>query len=216
MRLLSALVLLAACSSEPAATQATASRGPLGTERADCRADKTCDPGLLCLSNVCVRPPPADCTQVAEILTSFDLGNYAEPEERAPIAAKYKARCEATYVSKEAGECIEKAADKQTAQDCAPTLFPVVSPAECGQIIAKVRGAMMKQIQSDPRMLDMMGKAMTVMQQSCEQDAWPESLGQCALAAGETTDALAACQAQMSPALQQKIESRMRTAMMTP
>src|SRR4051812_45288828 len=72
----------------------------LGKERADCRADKTCDPGLLCLSNLCVRPPPADCQVVADQLASLDLGNYAEPEERAPVVAKYKGQCETLYVSK--------------------------------------------------------------------------------------------------------------------
>src|SRR5437660_356176 len=71
-----------------------------GKERADCRPDKTCDPGLLCLSNLCVRPPAADCQLVAEELASLDLGNYAEPEDRAPVVAKHKARCETEHVSK--------------------------------------------------------------------------------------------------------------------
>src|SRR4051812_2182289 len=77
-----------------------------GKERADCRSDKTCDQGLWCLSNLCVRPPAADCQVVADELASIDLGNYAEPEDRAPVVAKYKSQCETLYVSKEEGVCL--------------------------------------------------------------------------------------------------------------
>lgn len=216
LALVAVLAGVVGCKGADSTSSGSGSGPALGTERGDCRPDRTCDPGLLCLSNLCVRPPPADCMAIAETLTSFDLGNYAEPDERAPIVDKYKTRCEAQVVSKEAGECIDKATDKAAAMACAPTMFPSVGAADCTRIITKVRDAMMKQIASDPRMLEMMGKALSVMQQSCEQDGWPEALGQCALAAGDTTDALQSCQAQMPPELMKKIESRMRTAMLTP
>src|SRR5678816_335702 len=94
-RALLVLVLLAACQKKPTDTSAPAAPvATRGKERADCRPDKTCDPGLLCLSNLCVQPPPADCTSVGETLASFDLGNYAPVEERAPVVAKYKTQCE--------------------------------------------------------------------------------------------------------------------------
>ena len=124
MKLGMALVLVSVwaigCSKE---SPAGPERPPLGKERADCRPDKSCDPGLMCLSNLCVRPPPADCAAVAEGLASYDLGNYAEPEERAPIVATYKASCEKAHVTKEQGECFEKAADKTAAMMCAPFMF---------------------------------------------------------------------------------------------
>src|SRR5262249_43248841 len=126
------LVVLAACKGS----------GPLGKERSDCRADATCDPGLVCLSNLCVRPPPAACTAVAELLTSFDLGNYAEPEDRAPVVAKYKARCTAAYVTKEQGQCIDKARDRWAVAECAPALFPELASSDtgnCGQLADKVK-----------------------------------------------------------------------------
>ena len=92
--------------------EAGSDRPTLGKERADCRLDKTCDPGLMCLSNLCVRPPPADCTAVGEGLASHDLGNYAEPEDRAPVVDKYKRACHKAMVSKEQGECIAATTEK--------------------------------------------------------------------------------------------------------
>ena len=40
--------------------KANGSAAPVvGQERGDCRPDRSCDPGLTCLSNLCVRPPTA-------------------------------------------------------------------------------------------------------------------------------------------------------------
>jgi len=100
-----------------------------GHERGDCRADKTCEPGLLCLSSLCVRPPPGDCQAVAEQLASIDLGNYAEPETRAPVVARYTAACEAALVSRDEARCVDQARDKVEADHCVPRMF---SPHEVG------------------------------------------------------------------------------------
>src|SRR5687767_15742223 len=121
------------------------SRGVAGTERGDCRsAEPKCETGLLCLSNLCVRPPPADCTNVADTLASIDLGNYAEPEERQPVVAKYKAACDKAYVSKEQGECIDKVKDKWSAAQCAPNMFPEItaSKGDCEKVASKVEAVM--------------------------------------------------------------------------
>src|ERR1043165_8492451 len=87
------------------------SRAALGKERGDCKPNKVCDKGLWCLSTLCGRPPPADCKAVGETLASMELGNYAEPETRAPVVAKYQAACDKAFVTKEQGECIDKATD---------------------------------------------------------------------------------------------------------
>ena len=209
------------CSKEAPAER---ERPALGKERADCRPDKSCDPGLMCLSNLCVRPPPADCGLVAEGLASMDLGNYAEPEERAPVVAAYKASCEKAHVTKEQGACFEKATDKTAAMMCAPFMFaatkvpgagPAVGGGDCPKVIARIRQTMQSQLNqvTDPQTLQMMNKAMTVMQESCELDGWPEALKTCIMSAGDGTDAMSQCNQQMPPDIQQKMTDRMMKMM---
>jgi hypothetical protein len=192
-------------------------RPALGKERGDCKVNKACDPGLLCLSNLCVRPPPADCTAVAEGLASMDLGNYAEPEERAPVVSKYRAACDKAYVSKEQGECFAKATTKWAAQECAPDMFPELKSSgsgDCQQIAQRVRAQMGSSMTgSDPQTAQMFEKVMRVVKESCEQDAWPDGFKKCVLAAGNSADAMSACNSQMPAALQQKMTERMAKTM---
>lgn len=197
-------------------------RGAAGKERGDCRggddrADK-CDPGLLCLSNLCVRPPAADCAMVSETLASLDLGNYAEPEERAPVVAKYKTACEKTHVSKEEGECLDKAQDKWTAGQCAPRMFPEMSnQGDCKQVVAKVEAAMKGEMQNldQPNMAQWLATSVRVMLQSCEEDRWPDALKKCILMSQTApgVDAMQTCNQQFPPALQSKLQERLQTAM---
>lgn len=219
------------------ADSGTSSRPPSGKERGDCVAPKqepgqpkdefaigTCDPGLLCLSNLCVRPPPADCQAIAEQLTSFDLGNYAELEERAPVVASYKRACHEAMVSKEQGECIAQATDKTAATICAPLMFPELNApkkagsgggSECDQIVTITRKAMSKSLggAQDPQTLKMLEAVIGVMGESCEQDGWPAGFKQCVLSADEDADALGRCNSQMPPDLQQKLTERMTKVM---
>ncbi len=223
MALVFVSVWASGCSKEAPAGQ---ERPALGKERADCRPDKTCDPGLSCLSNLCVRPPPADCVKVAEGLASYDLGNYAEPEERAPAVAAYKASCEKAYVTKEQGECFEKAADKTAAMMCAPFMFAAekvpgvarTGGGDCTKVVARIKQTMQGQISqvTDRQTLDMMAKAMTVMQESCELDVWPDALKTCIMAAGDGTDAMSQCNLHMTPDVQQKFADRMMKMMQPP
>jgi|MudIll2142460700_1097286.scaffolds.fasta_scaffold02643_3 hypothetical protein len=209
------MVLAAGCAKDGA-------RGTPGKERGDCRAqDKDkCDPGLLCLSNLCVRPPAADCTMVAETVASLELGNYAEPEDRAPVVTKYKAACEKAYVSKEEGECLDKARDKWSAGQCAPRMFPEMASTnsgDCKQVVARVEAALQSQMQGldNPQQKQWFDITLRVMQQSCEQDAWPDALKKCILTtqAGQGVDAMQTCNQQFPPALQSKLQERLQTAM---
>lgn len=208
------VVGISACKQEPSA----AARAAPGKERGDCRADKTCDPGLLCLSGLCVRPPPADCEAVGEHLTSLELGNYAEPEDRAPVVARYKAACEKGYVSKEQGACIEKTDNKWAAMECAPEMFPETKASgtgDCGKVVAKLRAAFARQAPAvlDPQTQTMMAKAMNAIKDSCEQDGWPAALKRCILESSDTADAMTACDQQVPPALKTKMTERMMNAM---
>jgi len=187
-----ALLLVVACN------RGSSDRGAVGAERGDCRSDKTCDPGLMCLSNLCVRPPPADCKDVGETLASIDLGNYAEPEERAPIVAKYKAECERFYLTKEEGKCLEPARDKWSAAHCAPRMFASYTGTQsCAEVARK------------------MGSASQMMKESCEQDAWPGELKQCLLdsSASSPNPNDTECAAKIPPGLQQKLQERITEAM---
>lgn len=188
-----------------------------GHERSDCRPDKTCDPGLLCLSNLCVRPPPADCQAVADQLASIELGNYAEPEDRAPVVAKYKAACEAALVSKEEAQCLDKANNKWSAGQCVPRMFPELasrSTGDCAGIVAKTKAMMEQQAGylNDPKMKTWFDRTMAVMQESCEQDQWPDLLKKCMLASDGTPAMTQNCNQQMPPELQQKMQARLTKA----
>ncbi len=218
------ILLATGCQKE--ASEAGPARPALGKERGDCKPNKVCEPGLLCLSNLCVRPPPADCQQVADIVASFELGNYAEVEAREPVVARYKAACEKVYVSKEAGECFTKATDKASAELCAPEMFakapaqkvgveaPLGGGGDCATIAEKIRNQMGKQMgNSDPQTQQMFEKVIKIVRESCEQDAWPPAFKSCVIAAGESTDAMNKCSKDMPPALQQKMTERMSKAM---
>jgi hypothetical protein len=209
-------VATTACQGHPNAAGAPAVAA--GKERGDCRPDKGCDPGLLCLSNLCVRPPPADCQVVADQLASMDLGNYAEAEERAPVVARYKAACDKAYVSKEQGVCLDKAKSKWDAAQCAPELFPelkATGKAGCDRVATKLRTSMSRQMGNTPdtQTQQMFGKVMTVVQESCEQDGWPEALKSCILLSKDGSDGMTECNGQMPSQLQQQLQARMVKAM---
>ena len=184
-----------------------------GQEREDCREDHTCDRGLQCLSNRCVRPPPADCAKVAEALASFDLGNYAPPEQRAPVVARYKTSCETAMVSKDEGACLDKATDKYSANACLPSMFPPPGAGsgtgDCVEVVQRVRQAVLSDVAGTDaqKMIDQM---LPAMQASCTEDAWPEPLKQCIIAAKPGDKAgLEKCNELMPKTLQDKLQQRM-------
>ena len=99
--------------------KAGGSAGPVaGQERGDCRPDRSCDPGLTCLSNLCVRPPPADCAKVAEALGPIFLDNYTPREERDRFAADVRRECESASFTREDGECLSRAKTRQDINAC--------------------------------------------------------------------------------------------------
>ncbi|MCW5805201.1 MAG: hypothetical protein KIT31_22710 [Deltaproteobacteria bacterium] len=223
------LSMLAGCQSQKATNgDSTASGGgrpgALGKERSDCRPDKTCDPGLLCLSNLCVRPPPADCAAVGEQLASLDLGNYAPVEERQPVVAKYQAQCEKVYVTKEQGQCLDKVRDRWMAGQCAPDLFPDLAAHKdgaCGQLTDKMTSAMLRvqgrYFEANPQMKKNLDASMKAYLQSCTEDQWPDALKKCVLGADLGSHAYPqgmppACNGQMVPELLQKLQQRISLA----
>jgi len=212
------------CNDTPGAASASA-KSPgveLGHERGDCRPDKTCDTGLLCLSNVCVKPPGANCRLVGELLASVDLGNYAEPEERAPVVESYRMQCENLSLTKEEGECLMKvkANDRWAAAQCAPRLFPnLASPSsgnDCALVADKVKSFIEKSASyvNNVQMKPWFDTTIRVMREACEQDGWPAVLTKCILSnpAPQNPAYFQTCQKDMPPQLQQKLQQRMSEA----
>lgn len=157
--------------------------------------------------------PGADCGVIADQLASFDLGNYATPAQRAPIAVAYRATCERLSITQAEGACLGKATDTWGAAQCVPRMFPALASgdsSDCAAVVKKTKGTIEKQAAyvDDPAMKAWFDRTMVVMQESCEQDHWPTALKTCLL--GATPDA---CNAQMPPALQKKLQDRMVAAM---
>jgi hypothetical protein len=192
------LVFLGACKPEP------------GTERAPCREDHMpCNEGLVCMSNLCVRPPPGDCALVADTLASFDIGNYAAPEERTAAVAKRKASCEAAHISKEEQACLEKAPDQWAAQKCAPRLFPQAQ-GDCVAVGMKVR-TVVGQTGMDPKTVD---KMIHAVEDSCTNDQWPADFKQCVLVASPTNPkSFDQCEKLIPAQLKEQMTRRMTAAM---
>jgi len=159
---------------------------------------------------------------IGEMLASMDLGNYADVEDRAPVVAKYKTSCETVYVTKEEGQCLDKAKDKWSAAQCVPRMFPELassSTGDCAQVAAKVRASMGQQaaaFASDPKMSKWFDTTIRIVQQSCEQDSWPDAVKKCVLQSNPTdANTLQTCNQTMPAALQKKLQERMVQAMNT-
>lgn len=131
LSLLLALPLLFACAKNPD-KQTTASAG---AERGPCYGNSTCDEGLICLSDLCVRPPPADCAKVGQKVGNLTLGNYAPREERTKVETQISNECKNAHLTKEQGECILNAATVQALAQCEKPL----GLADCDRIIAHVQ-----------------------------------------------------------------------------
>src|SRR6266545_3634665 len=82
---------------------------------------------------------PADCDGVAEQLASYELGNYAEPEARAPTLEKYRALCKRESVDIDEAACLDKAKTRIAAARCVPRLFPDVVGADCEGTACAIR-----------------------------------------------------------------------------
>jgi hypothetical protein len=214
-----ALVSLMGCK-EAGGDRTQTDRALIGHERGDCRADKTCDPGLWCLSNLCVRPPAADCQVVADVLASAELGNYAEPEDSAPVVAKYKDACEKQFVSKEEGACLDKVHDKWAAAQCVPRMFPELTPTggnDCKLVSEKIKSFIehTANYAQNPQVKKWFDASIGVVRESCEQDHWPDALKKCVLSTNAIQNPMYFQQCnQMVPAgLQQKMQERLTKAM---
>jgi len=113
------VAVIGAALSAAAGCKKPATPGPAaGVERGPCRPDSSCDPGLTCLSQLCVRPPPADCAKVAEQLSYLLLDNYAPRDQRDQFLAETRRQCEAEHLAERDGDCLIAARSRADLRDC--------------------------------------------------------------------------------------------------
>ena len=123
-----ALALASGChgSDRPASSSAPA----VGTERGGCRPGGACDRGLVCLSELCVRPPSADCAKVGLALAYLLLDNYAPADERATVQADVARQCADQGLSVDEGACLIRAQSRAELRACPK----VVGLGDCKRI----------------------------------------------------------------------------------
>lgn len=209
MRGLAILMVLAAACREP--------KPPEGLERGDCKADKSCEGGLICLSNTCVRPPGGDCSKVAESLASVKLGNYAEKSERTKLVADLRAQCDAAELSVDEATCLTSAKSKYEMSKCPKPILPELQDLAkdkggCKAVGARMEDMAKSEMSKNPN--DPMNKMLPDLIQavitSCDEDAWPADVKDCLLAASPSDSRAAnTCLEKMPHDVQEKFMKRM-------
>jgi hypothetical protein len=107
--------------------------------------------------------------------------------------------------------------------DAAPTSNSPGSGSQgidCAQVVTALRATytadQVSMFRSDATMSRWFDTTMQVVGDACRQDAWPEAVKQCIVAAKPgQPNALQGCNTAMSAALQQKLQDRMVQAMKT-
>lgn len=202
--------VLAACST---------SAPPVGTERGACASDHTCSGGLVCLSDLCVRPPAGDCSQVAEALASVKLGNYATPEARAPVVSEIRTKCDHERISVDDAKCLTAAKSKYEMARCPHPLLPELvelgkDTGGCKAVGARMEEMSRAEMSKDPNdpIAKLLPQLVEAVIASCDQDGWPPEVKDC-IAHADASDSHAAdrCIERMPPATRDKFMKRIQT-----
>jgi hypothetical protein len=148
-----------------------------GEERTICRKDGTCDPGLECWSERCVRPPAADCRAVAERLASVRLGNYAPREQREPTIGEIQALCQKERVSKKEGRCLLEAPTEDALAACPRPVLPELAGDKegCTRMTEHALDLLRRDTPQDVEMamlIGIAGKVSTVIIDQCVSHRW--------------------------------------------
>lgn len=163
-------------------------------------------------ADLSVGSPPAPCPAVADKLAALELGNYAAPADRATVVAGKLAACTAAAVTVAEGECIATATDRGTAARCVPRMAPDGAPAAaaaCADVIARLTSAIPAVAAGDGSL-----QLMSVLEISCVEDAWPDSLKRCILdAKADPSGGFQTCSQTMPKPLQEKVAARITAAM---
>ena len=158
-------------------------------------------------------PPPGprgDCAKAADLLASLELGNYAEPDARAPVVAKYGDACHDAELTVSEVACMQAATDSWAAKTCAPRMFPEMADSHddgaCKALIDRLRASLLTGL--DPKLAAWATTELDVEQTACVEDAWPDAIKACMLAGSGG----GACKAGLPEPLQRKLQARLQTA----
>jgi hypothetical protein len=131
--------------------------------------------------------PEPTCRLVAESLVSLELGNYADPEERAPKVAAEQKRCEGMKLAREDRQCVVESYDKASVAYCVPSLFPkepqpkALTKTECDavtkQMMTNLQAQMNAQRVTDQRIWE---RQLIAASDACLADRWNTAMAQCA------------------------------------
>ena len=132
--------------------------------------------------------PEPTCTLVAEVMVSLELGNYAEPEARAPRVSAAERRCMAARLSRDDRQCLVDSYDKVSMAYCAPSLFPdvkgaVVTLAQCEAAGKQMRAQLPNHVRNfQAQDAAPYEKQLEAAIESCRKDRWNPAMLQCATA----------------------------------
>ena len=151
----------------------------------------------------------ASCTDVGIAAASFEVGNYASDEERAPIARRYRARCVKARLDHAERQCVFEAPDELTVAYCAPRFWPkhvidLVDTATCAALTHQIR------IKTGASPEGEIGeRRLAALQRSCEEDRWTAAFGQCAGALQSASYVVPYCQHVAPAPLMTRLQDRM-------
>lgn len=207
------LVAAAACSKGGGDAEGRAGADD-GQERGDCYGNGTCDPGLVCYSDLCVRPPPADCAKVAEKLSGYRLDNYAPRDERRRVIDELTRLCRDAHLTEEEGRCILGAQGRAAIASCPRPLLPELTGDPSGCVVfakhfAELVLAKLAADGADPaRLTGHRGELTGALDTSCRDDGWTDAARACVLDASSMDAAERACESALPDELQRKIRDR--------
>lgn len=162
------LLVLAGCGKDSAAAAQ-------GAERGACYGNGTCNDGLVCLSNLCVRPPGADCAEVAARLGGLLLGNYAPRAERDAFLAAAEEECTTLALTKEEGDCLLGATHRNALSRCPR----VIGVGDCAKIVPHLES-----LRTDPYLMTTADR----LAARCKNETPSRAFETCALAAKSIAD----------------------------
>jgi hypothetical protein len=190
-----------------------------GTERGPCKDDHTCQNGLVCLSDLCVRPPAGDCGKVAEALAAVQLGPGGDAAKRASAVAALRAQCESQQLSIDDATCLTSAKGKVAMAKCPHPLLPELVELAADKTGCKAVGVRLEELTRielertpDDLMAKLLPKLGAAVSASCAEDGWNDAAKTCfAQATDDDPSLVQHCLDQLTSSAQEKFMKRMGT-----
>ncbi len=208
------LVVAAACSKGGGGDAEGRAGATDGHERGACYGNGTCDPGLVCYSDLCVRPPPADCAKVAEKLSGYRLDNYAPRDERRRVIDELTRLCRDAHLTEEEGRCILGAQGRAAIASCPRPVLPELTgdPTGCMVFATHFTELVLDALATDgadpARLTGYRGEVTGALDASCRDDGWTDAARRCVLDATSMDTAERSCDATLPREVQRKVRDR--------